>query len=259
MKLKRCIVRSLLLAAALELTLTAQAQLSLTVTNVTGDAFLAASHAGLNYGSAGTLALAPSTSPKGEFDSVLRFNFGSTISQLNNQYGVGAWQITGLTLRLASNFGTNGAVPNNNLFPTINGGLFGIDWLATDSWVEGAGGGNGTAGFPNNSFVDFNSIPGLLSGGFSSLGTYTYNPPGNNVYTNYSLTLDSSLLADATAGGDVSFYFFAADSQIAFLFNSIQGNNAPQLIVTAIPEPGTVALAATGSALWFWKRRKFKK
>ena len=66
----------------------------------------------------------------------------------------------------------------------------------------------------------FNSIPSLLSAGYDSLGTYTYTPPGNNVYANYSLSLDANLVSDAAAGGAVSLYFYAADNQVSYLFNS---------------------------------------
>jgi hypothetical protein len=138
---------------------------------------------------------------------------------------------------------------------TVNGGSFGIDWLADDSWVEGAGGGNGA--------VDFNSISSLLAPGYDSLGTYTYTPPGNNVYANYSLSLDANLVSDAAAGGDVSLYFYAADNQVGYVFNSkdFTGNpsNHPELTftVTATPEPSTISLfvAALGGFLLLRRQR----
>jgi hypothetical protein len=233
----------------------AQSTYTYTITTTTADAFLASGSAGnqhganltsLNFGGAGTLAIAPASSPDGEFDSVIRFNTAAAVSQFNSLYGAGDWQITGITLSLASNFGSQGAVPNNNIFNTINAGSFGIDWLANDTWVEGAGSGNGESGYPNNSEVSFNSISTLLGAGYDSLGTYTYAPPGNNIYLNYGLPLDSNLDAGAAAGGDVNLYFYAADNQVSYLFNSRSySQNHPELAITVavVPEPSTLALS----------------
>jgi hypothetical protein len=232
---------------------------SYTITNSAADAMLSGASPTLNFGAAGTLAISPASSPKGEFDTVLMFNTAGAVSQFNSTYGAGNWAITGLMLSLASNFGTNGANPGSGLLNNVSGGNFGIDWLVNDGWAEGAGGGNGT----NNGAVSFNSIPSLLASGFSSLGTYTYTPPGNNVYANYSLSLDGNLVADAMAGSSVSLYFFAADNQVGYLFNSRQfASNHPQLTLTVapIPEPATTALlAASLGGFLFWRRRTSKQ
>ena len=235
-----------------------KADTSYTVNNTTADAFLASGSAAnplgsdltsVNFGGAGTLAIAPASATKGEYDSIIKFNLASAVSQFNTTYGAGNWRVSGLTLSLASNFGTQGAQPNNANFNTINAGSFGIDWLPYDGWTEGTGSGNGTPGYPNNSFVSFNSISTLFSAGDDSLGTFTYTPPGNNVYANYALPLDSSLVSDATAGGDVSLYFYAADNQVNYLFNSRSyTSNHPELTLTAtlVPEPSMWAMAACG-------------
>ena len=110
-----------------------------TINTTTADAFLSGASPTLNFGGAGTLAIAPASSPKGEFDSVIMFNTAGAVSQFNTSYGAGNRAITGFTLSLASNFGTNGAIPNNGLLNTVSSGNFGIDWLAYDSWVEGTG------------------------------------------------------------------------------------------------------------------------
>jgi len=245
-----------LLCAASE----AVAQSSFTITTTTADAFVVTGSAsnplgsnltGLNFGGAGTLAIAPASSTKGEFDSVIMFNTAAAVSQFNSTYGAGNWVVTGLTLSLASNFGVQGAQPNNAVFNTINAGSFGVDWLANDSWVEGTAGGNGSPGYPNNSAVSFDSIPGLLAPGYDSLGTYAYTPPGNNLYQNYSLQLDAGLVSDATAGGNVSLYFYAADNQVSYLFNARSyASNHPELTFTvmAVPEPSTLAMVACGFA-----------
>jgi hypothetical protein len=233
-----------------------KADTSYVVNNTTADAFLASGSAAnplgsdltsVNFGGAGTLAIAPASATKGEYDSIIKFNLAGAVSQFNTTYGAGNWQISGLTLSLASNFGTQGTQPTSLNFNTINAGNFGIDWLSYDGWTEGTGNGNGTPGYPNNSFVSFNSISTLFSAGSDSLGTYTYTPPGNNVYVNYSLPLDSGLVSDATAGGDVSLYFYAADNQVNYLFNARSyASNHPELTLTAalVPEPATGALLA---------------
>jgi PEP-CTERM motif len=247
----------------------AGANSSFTINTTTADAFLASGSPGnpvganltsLNFGGAGTLAIAPASSPKGEFDSVIQFNSAAATSQFNATYGAGKWQITGLTLLLASNFATQGQQPNNTIFNTINAGNFGIDLISDNNWVEGTGGGMGTPGYPGNSLVSFNSIPTLLSGTVDSLGTFTYTPPGNGSYLSYSLPLNSDLVTDATAGGAVSLYFFAADDQVSYLFNSKEfGSGHPELTltVTPTPEPGTLGLLALGSLLVArrWKNR----
>jgi hypothetical protein len=229
------------------------------ITNTTADAFLASGSAGNpaganltanNYGGAGALAIAPASSTKGEFDSVIMFNTASAVSQFNTTYGAGNWTITGLMLSLASNTGTSGAVPGNTIFNTVNGGNFGIDWLSYDAWVEGTG----TPSAPSATGVNFNSISTLLAGS-DSLGTFTYTPPGNNVYANYSLSLDAGLVSDAAASGNVSLYFFAADNQVSCLFNSRTfASGRPELSLTATPapEPATMSLLAVslGSVLW---------
>jgi hypothetical protein len=235
-------------------------QTSYTINNSTADAFLSGTNPTLNYGAAGTLAIAPASSSKGEFDSVVLFNTASAVSQFNTTYGAGNWTITGLMLSLSSNFGIQGEQPSSSLFNTINAGSFGVDWLSYDAWVEGTGGGSGTAGYPGNSAVSFDSIPTLMSGTVDSLGTYTYTPAGNNnnTYLNYSLALNANLVADAAAGGNVSLYFYAADNQFSYLFNSRSFSTGhPELTLTAapVPEPAALALAAAGLGTLLVSRR----
>lgn len=243
------------------------AQSIYTINDTVADAFLAAGSPGnpvgtnltsLNFGAAGTLAIAPASSAKGEFDSVIQFNTAAAVSQFNTTYGAGNWRITAITLSLTSNFGTQGVQPGNGIFNTINGGQFAIDWLGNNSWVEGTGGGMGGPGYPNNSSVSFNSISSLFSDGSASVGTFLYTPPGNNIYQNYSLQLNSSLVSSAAAGGDVSLYFYAADNQISYLFNSKEfASNHPELTISAmaVPEPGTLALATSALACLLVSRR----
>jgi hypothetical protein len=218
MKMKLFKISSLpICAAILALPVAGFGQTSYTVANSVGS-FLAASSslADMNFGSAGTFALAGASAPNGQLDTVLMFDTTAAASQFNSYYGAGNWTITGLTLGLASNFGVQGDPPPNDIFSAINGGSFGIDWLANNSWVAGSGGGMGGTGYPNNTSVSYDDIPNLFANGSDSLGTFTYTPPGNNVYVNYSLPLDGNLVNGAAAGGDVSLFFYAADNQLSF-------------------------------------------
>src|SRR5579863_7931826 len=97
------------------------ADTSYTIPITSADAFLANGTTGnlanKNFGAAGTLAIAPSASSVGEIDSVIQFNVSAAVNQFNTTYGAGAWQIMGLTLQLASNFGSQGDTPPNHLLP----------------------------------------------------------------------------------------------------------------------------------------------
>lgn len=261
---------ALFCSAALGLTSLCHGSTSFLINNTTADSFLAtgspSNPAGtdltsLNFGGAGTLAVAGSATTKGEFDSVIMFNTAAAISQFDSTYGAGNWHITGATLSLASNFGTQGAQPNNNIFNTINTGSFGIDWLGNDSWVEGTGGGTGSPGFPGTTAVSYNSISDLHSSGSTTLGTFTYTPPGNNVYSDYNLSLASQFVSDTSGGGNVSLYLYAADSQVSFLFNSRSfASGRPELTLTAdaVPEPSAFALTglAFGGLVAFRLRKR---
>jgi hypothetical protein len=82
------------------------------------------------------------------------------------------------------------------------------------------------------------------------------------VYASYSLPLDANLVSDAAAGGDVSLYFYAADNQVSYLFNSRSYSSGhPELTITAapIPEPATAALLAAALGGFLVSRRQKSK
>jgi hypothetical protein len=252
----QCVRITAACAAILALPLAGHAQTSFTVNDSTAAAFMAsgsaanpngANLADVNYGNAGTLAIAPASSTKGAFDSVLLFNTAAAVTQFNSSYGAGNWAVTGVQLSLASNFGVQGQQPGNQIFNTIDAGSFGIDSLTDTTWTVGNGGGGGTTGYPANDFVDYAYVPTLLSYGYDSLGDFNYTPPGNNVYITYTMPSDAGLDA-AAADGTVSLYFYAADDQVSYLFNSqVFASNHPELILTAAPVPEPAALALLGA------------
>jgi hypothetical protein len=221
--------------------LSAQAQVTYTATT-TADAFLATGSpdnpvgsdlTGDNFGAAGTLAISPASADKGEFQSVIRFNFADAVTLFNSTYGINAWNVTAISLTLTSNYGTNGVQPNNKIFNIVSNGNFVIEWLTNDVWAEGSG----TPALPTDDGVTWSSLPDLLSGPVKILCTNTYNPPGINIPVIYPLPLDTNLLAGITSGGGASFLFYAADSQIGYLFNSHEygRGNQPLINVTAMP------------------------
>ena len=188
---------------------------------------------GLNFGAAGTLAIAPATSAKGEFQSVIMFNLAAGTAQFNAAYGANHWTIAGVTLSLASNYGVAAAQPDNPIFNVISGGQFAIERLADSNWVEGTG----TPNLPTTDGVCYDSLPTLLTPPCEILCTNTYVPPGNNVRVQWPLPLSANLAGNLTNGGNVSFLFFAADNQVGYLFNSYKygRGNEPYLSVVAVP------------------------
>lgn len=195
-----------------------------------------------NYGSLGAMTVAGSASGNGgEYLALLMFDLSSALNQFNSQFGSGNWSISGATLQLNANFGTQGAQPNNLRFPPINGGLFAIDWFADDSWTE--------TGVTYNNFSP---------GGTEGLGSYTYVPPGNDVPVVWMLGLEPSFVSDVSAGSSVSLRLSPGDATVSYLFNTRTYNTAanfPVLSVTAVPEPSSLALGAlAGAGLWALRR-----
>jgi len=201
---------------------------------------------GLNFGAAGTLAIAPASSAKGIFESVIMFNLAAAVAQFNAAYGTNHWLITGVALSLASNYGEAGVQPNNPIFNVVAGGQFAIEWLSDSNWVEGTG----TPNLPTTDGVCYDSLPTLLTPPVEILCTNTYVPPGDNVRLLWPLPLSTNLVGNLTNGGNVSFLFFAADSQVGYLFNSYKygRGNEPYLTVVASPLLAILGGAFTNGA-----------
>ncbi len=194
---------------------------------------------GLNFGAAGTLGIAPASAANGEFRSVIRFSLTNLLDQFNGSYGSNNWVISGISLELASNYGQAGVQPNNPIFNAISGGKFVIEWMADDSWAEGTG----TPSLPTDDGITFASLPLYLVLPHIPLCTNTYTPPGNNVHVVWPLPLETNLVADVTAGGDVSFYFYAADEQVGYLFNSYKYGRGNEPLIHVVATPGLAILS----------------
>jgi len=233
--------------AAASLTLGAASAQVVWSGNPTADTFvtngtLNGADANTNYGSLGAISVAGSASGNnGEYLALLKFDLAGAVAAFDTAYGAGNWTITSATLRLAGNFATQGAVPNNARFPAISSGMFEIDWFSDDSWTE--------TGVTYNNFT---------AGTTASLGGFTYTPPGNNVQVTWSLGLVPALTSDIASAGAVSLRLAPTDTTLSYLFNSRSYNTAanyPLLSVTAVPEPSALLLAGIGSLILLTRRR----
>lgn len=217
--------------------------------NPVADAFVATGPAtnnltSNNYGAAGALALSAAGLPKGEFQSVLRFDTSGAKSSFDSLYGVGGWSLQSVTLQLTA------ASPNNALFNANSAGLFGVSWMQNDGWTEGTGNPNA----PATSGISYSSLQSSFINPSTdeALGTFTYNgsSSGSSVYT---LTLSSGLMADMLAGDNLSLRLLAADGAASYFFDSRSFGTAtsrPLLGITAVPEPEAATLLALGGLFY---------
>jgi PEP-CTERM motif len=229
---------------------TAPIQATTIISNATADAFVTpgsdGSLANNNYGAAGKLGVAASGKPKGEFQSVLKFDLASTKTAFDTQFGIGQWTIDSITLQLTA------SAPNDPIFNAINAGQFTISWMQNDTWIEGTG----TPGVPTSDGITWNTLPSFLGPSDENVGTFSFNGATSGA-TTYTLTLTSGLTADVLAGGVISLRTFAADSDVSYLPQSRTFNTAsarPMLSVTAVPEPSSSALLLAGLLLLARKR-----
>jgi hypothetical protein len=224
-------MKSLILFLALAAGFAVAAEAQTYTFNPTADAFVAAIESGSNFGAAGALAVAGTGDTKGEADSVIEFNLGST-----------AISAQSVTLQLTT------SSPNNAVFNSpAASGTFAIVWMDNTSWTEG----NGT---PNTASTDggitYSNLGTYLDSGDENLGTYSFTAAtsGSNIY---SLSLSGTgFLADVDAGGTVSLEVIpVVSSTIAYVFNSENFGTAssrPLLTVTAVPEPAGLVFAGAG-------------
>jgi len=68
-----------------------------------------------------------------------------------------------------------------------------------------------------------------------------------------ALDLSPGLIADVLAGDHLGLRLFAADSNLSYLCNSrtfTSSSNRPALIITAVPEPASLALGFVGLTMF---------
>jgi len=227
-------------------------------TSSSQDAFVRSATPGNSYGAAGNLAISglvatnASGVQQGQFDSFLRFDASSAVSQFNSTYGAGQWTIASVTLTL-----TELAAPANAVF-NRGVGQFEVRWIGNDSWVEG----NGTPMSPGTTGVKWNDEPSVLNSGVDqTLGTFVN--PGTNGLVTLTLNLPASFLSDVSAGGLVSLFMTApTNSTVGFTVISKDDTGGssrwPTLSITAIPEPGTAGLVVV-AGLAFWVRGRLRR
>src|ERR1044071_2956079 len=204
-----------------------------------------------NYGSAGAISVAATGLPQGEFQSVLQFNLAGAKSSFDSQFGPGLWSLQSVTLQLTA------TAPNNSIFNPSAAGQFNISWMQNDAWTEGSG----TPIAPGLTGITYSTLNSFLSGADEALGTFSFNGATNGNFT-YSLALAPSFSADILSGGTLSLRMFAADNIVSFLADSRTFSNTslrPQLSLSVIPEPGTVALGFIGSSIILYCRRKLHR
>jgi len=191
---------------------------------------------GNNFGGSGSMSVAAVTAAqeKGEFDSLLKYDF-SSLSGLT---------VTNMTLTLNLSCGNSGGYSIFNTYGST--GYFDISWFSS-SWVEGvdaAHTGTYTSG------ITYDSLQTLLA---SDPATYLQTFYFDNVAGSHTFALDltsgnySSLLSAITAGDTITLLLTASDgSSVSF---NLTGNNNAYMTITAIPEPATMFLLMAGCIL----------
>lgn len=206
------------------------------------DAFVTSANPTSNYGGGGALATSAAGLPKGELQTLFRFDLGPAKAAFDAAYGVSGWSLSSASLQLSA------AAAGNAVFNASAAGQVAVEWMQNDSWVEGSG----TPSAPGASGIMWSTLPSFLSGSDQLLGTLAFTGATSGT-TVYPLSISSGLAADATAGGLASLRLFAAagDASVSGVFNSRTFNTAasrPKLILEAVqvPEPSAAALAACG-------------
>ncbi len=241
----------LALAAAGLLSVSA-AQADTLTTTADFDTCITSTNPNMFYGTSGATEIAAAVSPKNMIqDALFSFNTAGIVSQLNTLYGTNGWTINSVDITLYSSNPTTGNQSGNSNWATVNPGSFTLSWLSNDNWYTNQ--------------VTYNTLgaylPGVGSNQMEAVGTYYYNADGRTPLT-WTLSNNSSLLADIMAGGEVSFIGTATDSSSTVGYNFCQqsvAGKAAVLTVTAdpVPIPAAVWLLAPGLMGLIGLRRKF--
>ena len=227
--------------------------------NPVADAFVSSVNPTGNFGSGGGFSIAAAGLPKGEFDTLLRFDFAAAKANFDAAYGVGLWTISTMSLRLTANppnstiFNGNGAGPSAT---NVNfAGQFAVTWMANDTWIEGTG----TPTAPGTTGITFATLPAFLGASDEALGAFAFD--GSTTATsNYALALAPFFTADSAAGSSVSLLLRADDTALSYTAASrtnAASASRPSLTVTAspVPEPSATVLALAGISMLAGRRR----
>lgn len=219
-------------------------------TGASADAFVATGPtgnlAGDNFGAAGALAIAAGDLPQGEFQSVIQFNLSTVASAFNAEFGVGQWTVESAALQLTS------SPHNNSIFNAVAAGQFNVSLMQNNSWQEGTG----TGGTPTTDGISYNSLTETYENPSvdQPLGAFHF-PGGTSGVNTYTLDLTPGLNGDIQGGDALSLRLYAGDNNVSYLFSSRNAPpNGPELIVTAIPEPTSLALGLTGLVLFSFRQ-----
>jgi hypothetical protein len=197
----------------------------------------------------------PANPAMGEFDVVARFYPSNTLAQLDAQYGVGRWRISGLALKLM----TSDNVAGPGLFNAPgNAGQYNVCWMPADGgWVQGAGyinqgaGSHDPSAYPDNfTNLTYNSLQSILSTNPAVvLNTLNFVKQGILAPVTNSLTMTNQPFLDALMNArPTTLLFNAADDHVAFNFTShLYGDDrdtnlySPAIYVTVSPLPAPTA------------------
>src|SRR5689334_3356857 len=132
--------------------------------NPIADSFVSSANPGNNYGAAGALDIAAAGLPKGEFQSLLKFDLSDAKSSFDATFGAGQWQVQSVTLQCTA------TSPNNPIFNTAAAGQFAASWMQNDGWVEGTG----TPNLPTSDGITFSTLSSFLSPSDQSVGSFSF-------------------------------------------------------------------------------------
>jgi hypothetical protein len=195
------------------------------------DSFVDSAQPDFNYGGAGAMQIAPTGSPNGEFQAVIRFDTSTAVAMLDASLGQGNWRIQSITLQLAA------APPNNPIFNPATAGQFAVSWMQNDSWIEG----NGMPNTPDTNGITFNTLSNFIGPDDEPLGTFACDGATTEVSA-YTLSLASGFAAAVAAGGPVSLRLSVPQAGV-YTFHSRSFGT-----VTARPVLTITAIARCGSA-----------
>jgi len=227
----------------------ASAQTNVILVLPDADAFVSAAAPANNYGGGGGLSVSGSSAVNGLgeqgglFDTLMRFSLSNAVVTFDNSLGAGNWSIAKARLLLHEVAAPNAPIFNRGV------GSFQVLWLASDSWIEGAG----IPRAPSSNGVKWNDLPSIVNSALDlSLGVFTHS--GKNLPISLTLNLRDPFVADIRGGGEVSLHFTAASPGVGFTFNSRSVGSTserPLLEITAsaAPKPRIDSINLSGGSV----------